>query len=111
MAHEADEGGFACAVGSDEGDAVSALDSEVDAFEDEFFAGWSSFDGGHGVDLFEIVDFEHGSAACGWLRDGEVNGGFFFGNFDALDFFEFLDAGLNLFRFRCLIAEAIDEGF
>ena len=110
LAHEADESGFACAVGAYEGDAVSALDGEVDAFEDEFFAGWFSIDGGHGVDLFEVIDFEHGAAACGRLRDGEVDGGFFFGDFDALDLFEFLDAGLDLFRFGGLIAEAVDEG-
>ena len=110
LAEEADESGFACAVGSDEGDAVAAFDGEVDVFEDEFFAGWSSIDG-HGVDLFEIVDFEHGAAGGGRLRDGEVDGGFFFGDLDALDLFELLDAGLDLLGFGGLVAEAVDEGF
>jgi hypothetical protein len=35
----------------------------------------------------------------------------FFGDLDALDLFEFLDAGLHLFGLGGLGAEAIDEGF
>ena len=105
-AQKADEGGFACAVRADEGDAVAAFDGEVEVVEDEFFAtswGW--------VDFLEAGDFHDRAAGCRWLRDGEVDGGFFFGDLDALDFFEFFDAGLHLFRFRRLIAEAVDEGF
>ena len=34
-AEEADERGFACAVGAYEGDAVAALDGEVKVIEDE----------------------------------------------------------------------------
>ena len=45
------------------------------------------------------------------MREFEVDDGFVFGDLDALDFFEFLDAGLNLFGFGGLGAEAIDEGF
>ena len=40
----------------------------------------------------------------------EVNDRLFFGNLDALDLFEFLDAALHLLRFGSLGAEAIDEG-
>ena len=40
-----------------------------------------------------------------------MDGGFFFGDLDALDFFEFFDAGLDLFCFCRLVAEAVDEGF
>ena len=47
LAQQADERGFACAVGADEGDAVAALDGEVDVFEDEFFAA-GSIDGAWG---------------------------------------------------------------
>ena len=46
----------------------------------------------------------------GRLRDGEVDGRFFFGDLDALDLFELLDAGLHLFGFGGLVAEAVDEG-
>ena len=34
----------------------------------------------------------------------------FLRNFDALDFFELLDAALDLLGLRCLVAEAVDEG-
>ena len=38
--------------------------------------------------------------------------GLFIGrNFDALDFLQFLDAGLDLLGFGRLVAEAVDEGF
>ena len=37
-AEQADEGGFACAVGADEGDAVAALDGEVEVVEDVLLA-------------------------------------------------------------------------
>ena len=43
--------------------------------------------------------------------DREVDGGLVFGDFDALDLFELLDAGLNLFGLGGLGAEAVDEGF
>ena len=70
LAEQADEGRFACAVGADEGDAVAALDGEVEVVEDEFFAGRFSIDGGHGVDLGEVLDLDDGAAArraaAGW---------------------------------------------
>ena len=66
---------------------------------------------GHGVDLGEVVDLDDGAAAGGRLRDGEVDGGFFFGDLDALDLFELLDAGLDLLGLGGLVAEAVDEGF
>jgi hypothetical protein len=49
-------------------------------------------------------------AGGGRLRDGEVDGGLFFRDLDALDLFQLLDAGLDLLGFGGLIAEAVDEG-
>ena len=106
LAEEADEGGLASSVGADEGDAVAALDGEVEVVEDELFAAV-----GHGVDLGEALDLDDGAARGGRLRDGEVDGGFFFGDLDALDLFQLFDARLNLFCLGGLVAEAVDEGF
>jgi hypothetical protein len=67
-------------------------------------------------DLLGAVTFGEGfgfddDAARGWrLRELEVNDGLVFGDLDALDFFEFLDAGLDLFSLGGLGAKAIDEG-
>ena len=105
-AEQTDEGGLPCSVGSDQSDAVSALDGEVEVIEDEFFPA-----GGCGVELGEVGDFDDGPAAGRRLRNGEVDGGFFFGDLDALDFFQFLDAGLDLFGLCGLVAEAVDESF
>ncbi len=81
-AEEADEGGFAGAVGTDEGDAVAAFDGEVEIVEDGAFTTVRRW-----IDLGEVLDLYDGSAGGGGLRDGEVDGGFFFGNLDALDLF------------------------
>jgi len=97
----ADEGGFAGAVGPDEGDAVAAVDGEADIVEDVFGA----------VILGEVVDLDDGAAGRGRLREGEVDDGLFFGNLDALDFFEFFDTALDLLGLGGLVAEAADEGF
>jgi hypothetical protein len=40
-----------------------------------------------------------------------VDDGLFFGYLDALDFFQLLDAGLDLLGLGGLGAEAVDEGF
>ena len=40
-----------------------------------------------------------------------MDGGFFFGDLDALDLFQLFDAGLDLFGLGRLVAEAVDEGF
>ena len=56
-AEEANQRGFACSVGSDEGDAVAALDGEVEIVKDKFFAAC-----GGGVDLAEAGDLDDGAA-------------------------------------------------
>jgi hypothetical protein len=68
-------------------------------------------DWGHGVVLAEVGDLDDGAAGGGRLRDGEVDGGLFFRDLDALDLFQLLDAGLDLLGFGGLVAEAVDEGF
>ena len=80
---------------------------EVEVFEDVLFRRRR----GHGVDLCEVGDLDHGAAGGGRLRDGEVDGRLFFRHFDALDLFQFLDARLDLLGLGGLVAEAVDEGF
>ena len=45
------------------------------------------------------------------LRELEVDGRFFFGDLDALDLVELLDARLHLLGLGGLVAEAVDEHF
>jgi hypothetical protein len=58
-----------------------------------------------------VEDLDDGAAGGGRLRDGEMDGGLFFGDLDALDLFQFLDAGLDLLGLGGLVAEAVDKGF
>ncbi len=60
-------------------------------------------------DFDEVLDVEDGAAGGDGLREFEVDGRFFFGDLDALDLFEFLDARLHLLGFGGLVAEAVDE--
>ena len=105
-AEEADEGGFAGAIGPDEGDAVASVDGEADVFEDGLHGAI-----GAGVDLGEVYGLDDGATAGRGLRDLEVDRGLFFGYLNALDLFELLDAGLDLLGLGGLVAEPVDEGF
>ncbi len=102
----ADERRFARAVGADERDAVAAIDGEAHVLEHLLGAAV-----GRGIVLGEAGDLDDGASAGGGLREGEVDGGFFFRHFDALDLFELLDARLHLLGLGGLVAEAVDEGF
>ncbi len=96
---EAAEGGFAGAVGADDGVFFAFGDLEVEVFEDgvvaEAFAG-----------AFELGD---GVAGGGWRGEAEVDDGVFGLDDDAFDFGELFDAGLDESGFVGGGAEAIDE--
>ena len=102
-----DQRGFARAVHADQGDAVSALDHEIDVAE-YFFVHAAIFSRIGFGDAFELG---HDASAGFGLRERKVDRLFFWGNLDALDLFQFLDAALYLLSFRCLVAEAVDEDF
>ena len=57
----------------------------------------------------DVFDVEHGAAGGDGLRELEVDGRFFFGDLDALDLFELLDARLHLLGLGGLVAKAVDE--
>ena len=63
------------------------------------------------VALRESFRFDHHAAGGRRLRKPEVDDRLFFGNLDALDLFQLLDARLHLLGLGRLGAEAIDEGF
>ena len=98
---EFDEGGFASAVDADESDAVTTLNDEIDVIENALGA----------VVFRDAFEFGNDAAAGFGLGEGEVDGGFFGREFDALNLFELFDAALDLLGFGGLGAEAIDEGF
>ena len=54
-------------------------------------------------------EFDDGVAGTGRLDEIEMNGLFLLRHIDTLDLLKFLDPVLNLFRFRGLIAEFLDE--
>ena len=102
-----DQRGLACAVDADQGDAVSALDHEVDVAED-FFVGAAIFPG---IALGHAFELGHDAAAGLGLRERKVDRLFFRRNLDALDLLQFLDAALHLLGLGRLVAEAVDEDF
>ena len=63
------------------------------------------------VALGQPLRFSHDAPRGRRLRKLEVNHRLLFGNLDALDLFQFLDARLHLLGLRGLVAEAVDERF
>ena len=96
-----DERRFSGAVHADESDAVAAFDVEGRAGEDVLVA----------VAFRDVLKFGDDAATGLRLGEAEVNGFLIGRDFDALDFFQFLDAALHLFGFGGLGAEAVDKGF
>ena len=107
---QADERGFARAVGAHQGDAVAAIDLEADVVEDVIHAGRFAIDGRHRIVLRQVRDLDHRAARGGRLRDGEVDGRLLLRHLDALDLLQLLDARLHLLGLGGLVAEAVDEG-
>ncbi len=96
-----DQRRFARAVDAHQRHAVAALDGEAHVAEDLLRA----------VALCQPLRLNHHAARGRRLRKLEVDDRLFFGNLDALDLFELLDARLHLLGLGGLGAEAIDEGF
>ena len=100
------QSGLPCPVDSDERDALAALDHETDFFEDLVF-----IVPGRAVALGDVRKLGDDAAARLRLREGEMNGLFFFRNLDPLHFFEFFNAALDLLGLGRRVAEAVDEHF
>ena len=96
-----DERGFAGAVDAHQRNAVAALDGEARIGEDVL----------RPIALGEPFGFDNHAAGGRRLREFEVDDRLFLWNLDALDFVEFLNAGLDLLGLGGLRAEAIDKGF
>src|SRR6202012_5124575 len=96
----ANQRGFACAVHTNQRDAIAAVDGEIHSLQDLL-----------GPVVFrEIAHLDDASAGCRRLREGEVNHRLFLRQLDALDLIQLLDAALDLLGLRRLIAKAVDEG-
>ncbi len=95
-----DERGLARAVHAHQRHAVAALDGEARAAKHMLRA----------VALRQALRLSHGAPRGRRLGKLEVNDGLGFGNLDALDLFQFLDARLHLLGLGGLVAEAVDEG-
>ena len=107
---QADQRGFARAVGSHQGDAVAAVDLEADIPEDVVHSGRSAIDGRHRVVLRQMRNIDDRASGGGRLRNGEVDGRLLLRHLDALDLVQLLDARLHLLGLGGLVAEAVDEG-
>ena len=94
-----DERGLARAVHADQGHAVAALNARSARPQDLLRA----------VALRQPLGLHHHAPRRRRLRKLEVNHRLFFGNLDALDLFQFLDARLHLLGLGGLGAEAVDE--
>src|SRR5581483_5087646 len=95
-----DQRRFASTVYANQRHAVTALDRETHVVEHALLT----------VVFREPLRLDNLASGRWWLRKLEVDDGLFFGNLDALYFFEFLDAALHLLRLRRLIAKTVDEG-
>jgi len=93
------EGGFSCSIGAYDGDFFAAGDFEVEFFKNDEIA---VLLGG----FFELRDEVGGGGRIG---EAEGHDGILGVDFDAFDFGEVLDAGLDLRGFVGLSAEAVDE--
>ena len=96
-----DERGFSRAVHADQRHAVAALDGELDVVEHLLLA----------ITLREPIGLHNHAPRGRRLGKLEVDHRLFFGNLDALDLFQFLDARLHLLGLGGLGAEAVDESF
>ncbi len=96
-----DQRRLARAVDAHQRHAVAALDGESPAAEDLL----------RSVALRQALGLSRDAPRRRRLRKLEVNDRLLFGNFDALDLIELLDARLHLFGLRGLVAEAVDERF
>ena len=95
-----DERRLARAVDADQRHAVATLDGEARFGKDALRA----------VILSQVLCLDNRAARGRRLGKLEVDDWLFFGNLDALDFFQLLDARLHLLGLGGLGAEAIDEG-
>jgi len=100
-AEQFDERGFTGSVHADQGNALAAFNDEIHILEDVLFT----------VGFRQTLGFHDDASAGLWLRELEVNGGFFFRHFDPFDLLKLLDAALHLLGFCSLRAETVDEQF
>ena len=95
-----DERGLARAVHAHQRHAVAALDGEARAAKHMLRA----------VALRQALRLSHDAPRGRRLGKLEMNDRLGFGDLDALDLFQFLDARLHLLGLGGLVAEAVDEG-
>ncbi len=103
FAHDAlHEGGFSFAVLADKSHFFAPVDGEVHVVENNVFA----------VSLADILANDGVVSAAAAASELQAERRIvFFVHFDALYLLQLLDAALHLHGFRCLVAEALDEGF
>ena len=101
LRQQLDQRGFPGAVHAHQRNPVAALDHEIDVAKHFFLA----------VGLRDADELGDDAARGLGLREGEVDGLFFFRQFDALDLLQFLDPALHLLGLGGLVAEAVDEDF